>query len=75
VSIVLPLSLARTSLSKKAIVLLTALIATSMTHLVSITKDTDLERGALYPVGLMTFGLMSTLIAAAVISIIRRKGR
>ena len=74
-SFVLPLALSRTSLSRKAIVLLTAVIATLLAHLASIARDSDLERGALYPVGLMTFGLMSTLIAAAVTVIMRRKGR
>jgi uncharacterized protein involved in response to NO len=75
VSAAVPLVLSRTSLSKTAIVVLTVFIATSTTHLVSIVKDTDDERGALYSVGLMTFIFISMVIAAAVAAIFRRKGR
>jgi hypothetical protein len=75
VSAAVPLVLSRTSLSKTAIVVLTVFIATATTHLVSIVKDTDDERGALYSVGLMTFIFIGTVIAAAVAAIVRRKGR
>jgi hypothetical protein len=74
VSAAVPLVLSRTSLSKTAIVVLTVFIATSTTHLVSIVKDTDDERGALYSVGLLTFIFIGTAIAASVAALVGRKG-